>query len=873
MSKLPDEILTPGPISKSLGLSDAAALLFRIKENILQGWESQCREKVLAAKFQSHPALLNEIPKFIDQLALTIGPDFKIDYEANSKVAHDHAEEQSDLSAYTLDQVIHEYQILRTTLIEFLEAETPLNPEVRKLIHEFIDQGIRKAAARYAEIELNNLEHSEAHLLEAVFAQSPGAMAVFEGPDHIFTMANTAYLSQFFGGRQDLIGKTVRTAVPEVVEQGFVKLLDDVYQTGEPFIGNEMPIDLRQPDGTLRKFHLNLVYHPLRNASGKITGIVAIITNVTGQVSAEIKLQEGDARLIKNQKLLSIAVRVAKVGFYNWDIQKDSIEFSDQMLNDWGIKSNCSLQEATARIHADDREKINLLIEKSMHDRTPFFAEYRVVRPDGRTIWIEAQGIVEYSNDGTPVFFYGTSIDITARKVVEFQLQLEKHKLETVFQDSPAAMAMWHGPELIFEKVNPTYQSIFEDRQLVGKSLLDAIPELKGQAFNDMLKKVFETGESIVGHEMLAKILLKKDGPLEDRYFDFTYVRVNDPDGNPCGVYNHGIDVTDRVVGRMQLHLAKNDAVKANQTKSSFLANMSHEIRTPLSAILGFTDLLKDRGLSYEDRDQFLEIISRNGKALTKIIDDILDLTKVESGKLDIENLEFSLFDLINDVIDIFREYARSKNIFLRAHFDKATPDRVISDPTRIRQILINVVGNAVKFTASGGVTIKVSANENIGNKTLFRILVKDTGVGLTSDQKENLFQPFMQADNSTTRKYGGTGLGLVLSQRLTNALGGNIFIEASEATQNGCTFGVTFVAEVSKEVTTKEKIKDDSLKNKEKDIQQLSGIHVLLVEDSPENQVLVRLVLIRQGATVDTAKNGAEAFKMGMAGTTLTLF
>lgn len=1023
MSKKSDKTVTPDSRSEGLSLSDTARLLFRIKENILQVWESQCREKVLAAKLQSHPALLNEIPKFIDQLILTIRPDFKTDYEANSKVARDHGEERSDLSAYTLDQVIYEYQILRTTLIEFLEAEAPLSSEVSKLIHEFMDQGIRKAAASYAEIELKNeknqrrdserdrqelfaffmqapiaicvldgpehifslsnplyekladrivigkkvrdafteaevgpffeildrvfltgepyvgketsvpliglggevrerfidfgyhpirnsenkitavlafhidvtdqvlarknLENSEARLLQsqemlktmkqiaeneraklaAVFAQTPGAIAVFEGPDHVFTMANPAYLSQFFGGRQDLIGQSVRAAVPEAVEQGFEKLLNNVYRTGEPYIGTETPIDLLQPDGKMRKFHLNLVYQPLRDTSGKITGIVAVITDVTDQVSARIKLQEGDARLIKNQEQLSTTVRVAKVGFYDWDIQKNSISFSDQMRNDWGIESDSSLQDALARLHADDREKTRQLIEKSMSDRTPFFAEYRVVRPDGKIIWIEAQGIVVYSNDGTPIRFYGTSIDITARKTVQFQLQFEKHKLETVFKDSPAAMAMWHGPELIFEKVNPNYQSIFGDRQLVGKSLLDALPELKGQAFYDMLKKVFETGETVVAHEMLAKIVRKKDGPLEDRYFDFTYVRIDDPNGKPYGVYDHAVDVTDRVVGRMQLQVAKSDAEKANQTKSSFLANMSHEIRTPLGAILGFTDLLKDRELSYEDQKQFLDTISRNGKALTKIIDDILDLAKVESGKLEVENLDFSLFDLIDDVMDVFRERTRSKNIFLRAHLSKGIPDRVFSDPTRIRQILINMVGNAVKFTASGGVTIVVSANENIGEKTQFRILVKDSGVGLTSEQKEHLFQPFMQADNSTTRKYGGTGLGLALSKRLASALGGDIFIEASEAAQNGCTFGFTFVASVPKQVTTEFKIRKDTLKNKEKNIQLLSGIHVLLAEDSSDNQVLVRLVLTRQGATVDTAKNGVEAFKMGMAG------
>ncbi len=1023
MSKESDESLPPDSVSENLSLSSVADLLFIVKGNILHAWESQCREKVLAAKLQSHPALLNEIPKFIDQLILNIRPDFITDYEANSKVASDHGKERSDLNAYTLDQLIHEYQILRTTLIKFLEAEVPLSTKVSTLIHEFMDRGIRNAASRYAEVALKNeknqrreiehdrkelfeyfmqapiaicvlegpehiftlsnqhydklagrkvlgqkvrdafteaevghffeildrvyltgapyvgketsvplldlggevrerfidfgynpirnsenkitailafhidvteqvlarknLENSEARLLRsqelleqmkqiaeneraklsAVFAQTPGAIAVFEGSDHIFTMANPAYVSQFFGGRKDLIGKSVRAAVPEAVEQGFEKLLDHVYQTGEPYIGTETPIDLLQPDGKVRKFHINLVYQPLRDTAGKIIGIVAVIIDVTDQISARLKLEESEARLIKNQELLSTTVRVAKVGFFDWDVQKNSMTFSNQMRNDWGINSESSLQEVIARIHVDDREKTYQLIQKSISERTPFFAEYRVVRPDSRIIWIEAQGIVVYANDGTPICFYGTSIDITARKAIQFQLQFESHKLETIFKDSPAAMALWQGPGLIFEKVNPNYQSIFGNRELLGKSLLDAIPELEGQPFNDMLKKVFETGESVVGHEALAKIIRKKGGPIEDRYFDFTYVRVDDPSGKPYGVYDHAVDVTDRVVGRKQLQVAKGEAEKANQTKSSFLANMSHEIRTPLGSIIGFTDLLKDRELSYEERNQYLDTISRNGKALTKIIDDILDLAKVESGKLDVENLDFSLFDLIDDVLDVFRERTRSKNIFLRAHLNKEIPDRVFSDPTRIRQILINVVGNAVKFTASGGVTIEVSANGNASEKTQFKILVKDTGVGLTGEQKERLFQPFMQADNSTTRKYGGTGLGLALSKRLANALGGDIYVEVDEAARVGCTFGITFVAALPKLVATQVKIKDEAPKNNEANTQLLSGIRILLADDSPDNQVLVGLVLRRQGATVDIAVNGVEAFKMGMNG------
>ena len=1011
MSKESDEIFKPDSLSENLGRSDAAALLFRFKENILRAWETQCREKVLAAKLQSRPALLNEIPKFIDQLVLTIRPEFKTDFEANSKVARDHAEQRSDLITYTLDQVIYEYQILRTTLIESLEVEAPLTTEVRKLIHEFMDQGIRKAAARYAKIEKQIAEHERAKL-SAVFAQSPAAMAVFEGPDHIFAMANPAYLSQFFGGRQDLIGKSVRAAVPEAVEQGFNKLLDHVYQTGEPYIGTEMPIDLLQPDGKIRKFHLNLVYQPFRDASGKITGIVAVVTDVTDQVISRTKLQEADALLLKNQELLSNTVQAAKVGFYDWDIQKNSITFSDQLQNDWGVKWNSSFQELFDRVHPDDREKTSQLIEKSINDRSPYFAEYRVVRPDGRTIWIEAQGIIDYSTEGTPIRFHGTSIDISARKATQFQLEFEAHKLETIFKESPASMALMRGPELIFEIVNPQYQANFTDRKLVGLPFLKACPEFVGMPFVESLNHVVQTGEPYIVVEECVSFRPQEDGPLEDRFFDFSYHRIDDANGKPYGVYNHAVDVTDRVLARKQLERqrrqleeselrarknereatnerdnlarileanpspnvlwrgeelifervspayqalnpgkqliglpihkampepeyehffeiirgvfrtgepvtmkeqlvwfdidgtgmkeryytlsffqikdadgqpygvyqqavdnteqifarkelegAKHTADLANSAKSAFLANMSHEIRTPLGAIMGFIDLLGDDQLSKEESSNYLTVINRNSHHVLRIVDDILDLSKVEAGKMVIEKMEFSLVEFLSEFASLSGFKAREKGITFEFRAGTLVPDCIISDPTRIRQILSNIVGNAIKFTEKGRVELLVYCNENH-----LKFRVTDTGRGITQDQRLNLFKAFSQADSSTTRQYGGSGLGLVLTKKLSQALGGDFVLVESE-------IGMGSVFETSIPVELPEKVSLVPVKKihvtplqKDQYHPSLNNLNILVVEDSPDNQMLLQTILKKAGANVSMANDGLEGVQRARA-------
>ena len=269
--------------------------------------------------------------------------------------------------------------------------------------------------------------------------------------------------------------------------------------------------------------------------------------------------------------------------------------------------------------------------------------------------------------------------------------------------------------------------------------------------------------------------------------------RIRRPDGSVRWVFSRGrvhtgaaeeppsfsgvlADVTDRVRARKKLERAKVAAETANEAKTNFLANISHELRTPLGAILGFVELAQLDDVPEDERRQCLEIIQRNGRALTRLIDDLLDLAKVEAGQLHVEMGEFSLVELINEITDLFREQTRAKNITFGAGLADDVPATVTSDPTRLRQILINVVGNAIKFTERGGVSIEVERRDD-----LIAVRVRDSGLGLTIEQRGRLFQPFVQADDSTTRRFGGTGLGLALARRLAQALGGDVIVEMSE--------------------------------------------------------------------------------------------
>ena len=323
------------PLSQNLNRFDSADILESMKKNIFQAWELECRQMVPAAKSQNRPDFINAIPKFLDELvAILRTPNQQLKNEKASEIACAHGEERAVLNEYTLDQVIFEYQILRVILIEALETKGQVDIDGRKTIHEFMDQSIRKAASRYTDIELNRataliLENTkfkqeaeyEREKISEIFAQSPGALAVLEGPDHMFTRVNEAYLSLLFGNRKDLVGKSVKDAVPEAVQQGFIALLDCVYNTGVPYVGTETPIKLLQIDGTLKKFYLNFVYQPLRGNSGNIVGVVAAITDMTNQVESRKLVQDSAKALKAAQDQLVYNLETSRLQLYDFFMQ------------------------------------------------------------------------------------------------------------------------------------------------------------------------------------------------------------------------------------------------------------------------------------------------------------------------------------------------------------------------------------------------------------------------------------------------------------------------------------------------------------------------------------------------------------------------
>lgn len=451
---------------------------------------------------------------------------------------------------------------------------------------------------------------------------------------------------------------------------------------------------------------------------------------------------------------------------------------------------------------------------------------------------------------------------------------------------SPQPMVAVEGPEHIVRYLNPAFVKLVDQpaESLIGRPFATVVPEGAANGCEQLLNRVFETGTP----EVLVE---QKHAQATLAYWTYSMWAIAESGDAAAGVMIQITDVTGAAIFRGQMtemnqalaisgmrqHELTEAGQKLNamltaatQAKSLFLANMSHEIRTPLAAVLGYSELLLEPDLSAEDRHIFSETINRNGEELTRIIDDILDLTKVEAGCLAIERSGISLPDLISDVIAALSVKVREQGVTLSVDSDGQIPSMISTDPTRLRQILLNIVGNAVKFARRGKVvmTLRLLPAGSDGRGQI-AFIVEDNGCGISPEGQAKLFRHFTQADSSTTRNYGGTGLGLVLSRNLARALGGDVVLQRS-AINEGSVFVVTVDTGPIDEASL---LPDIHSRRSEPGPQAalgrpqlLDGFRVLLAEDAADIRTLISRVLRGSGAKVDVAKNGAEAVEKALS-------
>jgi PAS domain S-box-containing protein len=400
----------------------------------------------------------------------------------------------------------------------------------------------------------------------------------------------------------------------------------------------------------------------------------------------------------------------------------------------------------------------------------------------GEELWV-GQRVQLLTEDGRFAGLQAVARNITERKLLQQTIEREREQLRQIVTHAPVAMAMLdrEGRHLAHSTRWLRYLRS-EDPSVVGRTLEDVWPGMPGK-YREVFARAL-AGEVVSDPE---DALEREDGTQV--FLRWTLHPWRDADGSVAGVVLavQSIDVLVR---------ARQAALEASRLKSEFVANMSHEIRTPMNGVIGMTRLLLDTGLTAEQRE-YAEVIDVSGRALLEIINDILDFSKIEAGRIDIENVEFDLRRAVREVLGSFAEAAQAKGLELLCLIRHDVPNALQGDPGRLRQVLTNLVGNAVKFTEEGEVVLRVTLDESADAAAAVRFEVRDTGIGIDPELRSRLFQSFVQADGSASRRYGGTGLGLAISKRLVSLMGGAIDVETRPGRGSTFWFTVRFARQV----------------------------------------------------------------------------
>lgn len=719
-------------------------------------------------------------------------------------------------------------------------------------------------------------------IFREIFSNAPAAICTLKGPEHIFEVANDHYL-QLVGNR-DIPGKSVAEALPEIADQGFIDLLDRVYKTGVPFNGDEIFIELRDEEDNLKEAYLNFVYQPTRNRKGEIDGIFVHAVDVTEQVVSRQKVEENESRLKDLVDTVPAIIWIAKPeGGANY-LNKNWYKFTGQ-----------SKEEALERgwldsVHPNDRDNAVTAVNFANKMREPFSNRFRIKNTEGEYRWVVNHGSPKFDKNGEYEGLIGTLVDIHEERKKEKIIKEKDLLTQTIVREADVATAIYLGRDMRINLANDAMIKLWgKTDKVIGSTLRQALPELEGQPFHELLDRVYTTGETYWGKE--DQVDLMRDGKMETGYFNFTYKALRNEQGEIYGILNMAVDVSEMVKskqllkeseshfrqiadlmpgkvnntdaegkniyfnqnwleftgletkalkdegwtqfihqedkaeyerrwkeslqagddfemelrlldknGKYQWHISRAEAVRDDkntikmwigtntgihklkeeeQRKEDFLKMVSHELKTPVTSIKGYVQLLLS--LTEKSGDikpgklplkPSLERINHQINRLTRLISEILDLTRIEENKLELQKQEFDLNELVEETVQDIN-YTNTQH---KIKIDHQINCRIFADKDRMGQVLINFVTNAIKYSPECE-NIQVSVKKYRKNRV--QVGVKDFGIGIAKSDQKKIFKRFFRISKKDEDTYSGFGIGLFLAKEIIERHNGEIKINS----------------------------------------------------------------------------------------------
>jgi len=648
--------------------------------------------------------------------------------------------------------------------------------EIAGYSFDVTEQKLAEAALRESETRQKVIFNSTSDL-QALYRVEPDGSIVTEAVNRALT---ENFQTRMGRSAADFLGKDfgqLLSATGLPLEE--VESRRSIYRQ---MIEDRKPVRFDSPALGLRDA-LEVSVYPVIDQDGNCTHLLWNGRNISKRIRAEAGRRESEERY-------ALVTEAIHEGIFDWDVVTGAYYLSPRYKEILGYRDDELPSHSDSffgRIHPDDSARMAETVDRYNQDlgKDRFADELRLKHRDGTYRWVISRGRIVRNAEGAPIRIVGAIVDMTDRLESAAKLAASEKRLRDIIDSLFGFVGLFTLDGRLIEANRGTFEAAgvrYED--ILGRPFWETEGWQHSQEQQNLLRDMmaraaagevvrFETRPMIRNRQEL--VVDMTIGPLRDRH------------GKVSNIVAHGMDVTASKKVAAELLTAKEAAESANRAKSEFLANMSHEIRTPMNGVIGLTEVLLDTRLDDEQRE-YMTLIQRSAEALLTIINDILDVSKIEAGKLRLDPREFDLHDLALDVVKGLEVSANSKGLRLVCEVGGDVPRQVRGDPGRLRQILINLIGNAIKFTDHGQVTVAV---ERAGDdpETL-HFSVRDTGIGIPAAKQAIIFEAFTQVDGSFTRRFGGTGLGLTIASRLVGMMEGRIWLESQAGV--GSTFHFT---------------------------------------------------------------------------------